>query len=60
MPVSRTANATRAAGARRHAQRDLAALGELERVRQQVLQDLPEALRVGLDRSGAPGVDRRS
>ena len=32
---------------------DLAALGELERVRQQVLQDLPEPLRVGLDRARA-------
>ena len=36
-----------------HAQRDLAAFGELERVRQQVLQDLAEALRIGLDASRA-------
>ena len=37
------------------AHRHLAGVGELDRVRQQVRQDLPEALHVGHDGSGVPG-----
>ena len=74
MPVSVTANATAAPGARRapgdpaiqprrhvpHAHRHVALRGELERVRQQVLQDLLQALRVGRERrAAAPGRSRR-
>jgi hypothetical protein len=38
-----------AARDRRDAQRDLAALGELDRVRQEVFQHLPETVRIGVD-----------
>ena len=54
MPVSRTAKRHGSPLPGRHAKRHLPALGELERVREQVLQDLPEPLR---DRSrSSPGV----
>ena len=59
MPVSRTAKATRPAPRRgRRAATTSPALGELERVREQVLQDLVQPLRVGLDALGRAGLDR--
>ena len=60
IPVSRTAKTTvrlvRGADTRSD---DLAWLGELERVGQQVLQDLPEPLRIGLDPLGRSGLHGR-
>ncbi len=44
---------------RLHRQRDLALLGELERVGEQVLDDLLEPLRVGVDRLGQRRVASR-
>ena len=48
-PVSRTAKETASRAGGEHAQTDLAALRELQGVRQQVLQDLAETLRIGLE-----------
>ena len=47
MPVSRTANDTVRSDSDEHAQRDLPRLRELQRIREEVLENLPEPLGVG-------------
>ncbi len=51
MPESNTANVTRFASAADTTSRNLAALGELHGVGKQILEDLPEPLRIGDDAS---------
>ena len=57
MPVSRTAKATVPADGADTLQRHCTGVGELQGVREQVLEDLPEALLVGLDSFGRGRLD---